>query len=195
MSRLNDILKEIRELEANIIDELRKREEELEYTIEKGRIKFNKEILSYQKKFRINVFRYIFSSTFLIVLTAPFIYFMFFPAIILHFFVTIYQTVCFPVYGIPKVKMRDYLIFDRHLLQYLNILEKFNCTFCSYFNALVGFTLEIAARTEQYWCPIKNARINALRSSRLHNYFDYGDAEKYRSKLNEVQKEFNDIKT
>jgi hypothetical protein len=34
--------------------------------------------------------------------------------------VTIYQSVCFPIYRIRKVRRRDYLIFDRGRLAYLN---------------------------------------------------------------------------
>ncbi len=42
----------------------------------------------------------------------------------------IYQAVCFPVYGIPKVRRRDYFVFDRAHLAYLNALEKLNCAYC-----------------------------------------------------------------
>ena len=35
-----------------------------------------------------------------------------------------YQAICFPVYKIPKVRRRDYLVFDRHHLAYLNVIEK-----------------------------------------------------------------------
>lgn len=73
--------------------------------------------------------------------------------------------ICFPVDGIPKVKRDQYVIFDRQSLRYLNVIEKLNCTYCSYFNGLIVYVQEIAARTEQYWCPIKHARrIVAMRS-------------------------------
>ena len=56
------------------------------------------------------------------------------PFVLLDLFVTIYQAVCFPVYGIPKVERRTYLVFDRHHLAYLNALEKLNCAYCAYAN-------------------------------------------------------------
>jgi hypothetical protein len=93
-----------------------------------------------------------------VVLTAPVIYAVIVPLVLLDLFVTIYQRVCFPVYGIPKVNRGDYLIFDRHHLAYLNALEKLNCAYCSYANGLIAYVREIAGRTEQYWCPIKHAR-------------------------------------
>ena len=55
-----------------------------------------------------------------------------------------YQAICFPVYKIPKVRRRDYLVFDRHHLAYLNIIEKINCAYCSYANGAIAFMREVA---------------------------------------------------
>jgi len=49
-------------------------------------------------------------------------------------FITVYQSVCFPIYGVARVKRSDYLAFDRGQLAYLNAIEKFNCVYCSYGN-------------------------------------------------------------
>ena len=110
------------------------------------------------------------------------------PLVLLDVFVTIYQTVCFPAYGIPKVRRRDYLIFDRHHLAYLNALEKFNCAYCSYANGLIAYVREIAGRTEQYWCPIKHARRAIGAHSAYATFEDYGDAEGYKKWLEQFQK-------
>jgi hypothetical protein len=107
----------------------------------------------------------------------------------------IYQTVCFPIYKIPKVKRSDHIIFDRHYLKYLNFLERMNCDYCSYFNGLSSYAMEIAGRTEQYWCPIKHASGKAQRHSREHFFTDYGNAETYRTKLLEIRKQFKDIES
>ena len=56
------------------------------------------------------------------------------------------------------MRRRDYFVFDRHHLAYLNAIEKLNCAYCSYANGLVAYVREIAGRTEQFWCPIKHAR-------------------------------------
>ena len=109
------------------------------------------------------------------------------PLVLLDLFVTVYQAVCFPVYGIPKVRRRDYLVFDRHHLAYLNALEKLNCAYCAYANGLIAYVRVIASRTEEYWCPIKHAR----RLIGAHAYYatfeDYGDAEGYRRRLEELR--------
>lgn len=49
----------------------------------------------------------------LVILSVPLIYACVVPFMLLDLAVAIYQAICFPVYGIPKVRRRDYLIFDR----------------------------------------------------------------------------------
>lgn len=71
---------------------------------------------------------------------------------------SIYQAVCFPAYGLVKVRRIDYLVFDRRHLAYLNALEKLNCAYCSYANGIIAFVREVAGLTEKHWCPIKHAR-------------------------------------
>ncbi len=61
------------------------------------------------------------------VLTAPVIYSGFVPLLVLDLFVTLYQAACFPVYGIPRARRGDYMVFDRGDLPYLNVMEKINC--------------------------------------------------------------------
>src|SRR5581483_12220572 len=79
----------------------------------------------------------------LVILTSPVIYACSIPFLLLDFAVTIYQAVCFPVYGIPKVSRHDYLVFDRGSLRYLNHIEKIGCIYCSYANGLLAYVVEI----------------------------------------------------
>jgi hypothetical protein len=106
----------------------------------------------------------------------------------------IYQFICFPIYGIPKVRRKDYIVMDRHRLRYLNSMEHFNCVYCGYVNGLLAYVQEIAGRTEQYWCPIKHAMSLKARHSRYQHFLDYGDAEQYRKRIEEVRRDFNDLK-
>ena len=48
------------------------------------------------------------------------------PITLLDLFMIVYQAVCFPIYGIPKVKRGDYIRLDRRHLAYLNWADKFN---------------------------------------------------------------------
>ena len=113
------------------------------------------------------------------VLTAPVIYGLLPPLLVLDMAVSFYQAVCFPAYGIIKVERKNYLVYDRALLPYLNSLEKLNCLYCSYANGLLAYWREIAARTEQYWCPIKHARNIIAAHARYHDFIDFGDQEAY----------------
>jgi len=115
------------------------------------------------------------------------------PALFMDLSVTVFQQTCFRIYGIPRVKRRRYIVIDRHSLAYLNIIEKFNCMYCGYFNGLVAYVQEVAARTEQFWCPIKHARRLAAMHSRYGKFLEYGDAEGYRRHLEEVRRAFSDL--
>ena len=97
-------------------------------------------------------------SSGLIILTAPLIYAMVIPAVLLDFFVFLYHSICFPVYGIEKVERGDYIIIDRHKIARLNGIQKLNCVYCGYFNGLIAYVQEIAGRTELYWCPLKHEK-------------------------------------
>jgi hypothetical protein len=176
-----ELTEKIAALEAELEAELAKRRAELHVGLEKGRVAFEEEILRRHRELRTKLSHYILNAHPLVVLTAPVIYSLIVPLLLLDLFVTIYQAVCFPAYGIAKVRRGDYLVFDRHHLAYLNALEKLNCAYCSYANGLIAYVREIAGRTEQYWCPIKHAR----RVIGAHSYYarfkDYGDAAAFRA--------------
>jgi hypothetical protein len=119
-------------------------------------------------------------ALFLHVITAPVVYFMILPVLFVDIAVTVYQIICFPVYGVKKVPRSDFIVIDRHYLSYLNATERLNCMYCSYVSGVAGYFREVAARTEEYWCPIKHARRMQSPHSKYHNFADYGDAEGYR---------------
>jgi hypothetical protein len=171
-----ELTDKIAALEAELEAELAMRRAELHVGLEKGRVVFEEEILRRHRELRIKLSRYILGTPPLVMLTAPVIYSLIFPLLLLDLFVTVYHSVCFPVYGITKVRRGDYLVFDSHHLAYLNAIEKLNCAYCSYANGLIAYFREIAARTEQYWCPIKHARRVIGAHSRYAQFQDYGDA-------------------
>ena len=183
------LIEKISSLEGELDAELARRGAELRFGIEKGKIAFEDEVLRRHRELKVGLWRYIRSARPLVILTAPFIYAVVVPLVLLDIFVTVYQAACFPAYGIPKVNRRDYLIFDRHHLAYLNALEKLNCAYCSYANGLVAYVAEISSRTEQFWCPIKHARRLQGVHARYRNFADFGDAEAYRDELPELRRQ------
>lgn len=151
------------------------------------------EFLHQQRRYKTGLFRFLLRSRLLVALTAPLIYIGWIPFLLMDLFVTVYQSICFPIYRIPKVTRADYLVFDRGDLPYLNAIEKFNCLYCSYGNGVAAYTREVAARTEQYWCPIKHARRVRAAHARYPRFFDYGDAEAYRQGLNRLRRRHGDV--
>lgn len=190
-----DLLDRIKTLERELEDKLDEKEQVFRYRWLRGKTRFEDEILRQHRQLKVGLATYILHSRFLVAATAPLIYLCFFPFLLLDFFLSIYQLVCFSVYDIPKVRRSDYILFDRGHLAYLNLLERLNCAYCSYANGLCAYVTEIAARTEQHWCPIKHAQRLRSPHSRYQRFFDYGDAQRYHSELERVRSDFVDIKT
>jgi hypothetical protein len=188
--QIDELISRIKELEEELEVELKKRREEFHFVIEEKRVRFAEEVARQQRRLKSGLFRYLAESRPLNVLTAPVIYSGLAIFILLDLFLTFYQTICFPIYGIPKVIRSEYLVFDREDLPYLNIIEKFNCFYCAYGNGLAAYFREIAARTEQYWCPIKHARRIKAAHSSYARFFEFGDAESYRKGLERLRTEY-----
>jgi hypothetical protein len=194
MSKVDDILDRIELLEKELLEELRKTEDELLYTIRDKKVRFSEEVKQYHRKMTHKWLDYVYESGAMKILTIPIIWSALIPAAFMDLVVNVYQLACFPIYGIPRVKRGEYVIMDRHVLSYLNWIEKLNCAYCSYFNGLIAYVTEVAARTEQYWCPVRHARPLKSVHSRYRHFFEYGDAKGYRERLEEVRRRFDDAK-
>jgi len=90
-------------------------------------------------------------------LSAPLVYGLAVPLGLLDISVCAYQAVAFRLWGLARVPRREHMLLDRQRLQHLNPIQKVNCHYCGYANGVLSFAREVAARTEQYWCPIKHA--------------------------------------
>jgi hypothetical protein len=192
---IRDFLDRIRQLEADIEQEARQRRQLFQADFDERKIRFEKEVLAQQKRFRQGVWHYVLTAEWRSVLSVPFIYPVLLPLLMLDLFVTIYQWVCFPLYRMPRVRRSDYFVYDRTHLAYLNMLEKINCAYCSYANGLVAYVREIVGLTEQYWCPIKHARRVLQAHPHYHGFVDYGDAESYRAQLVVLREQLQKMKS
>lgn len=186
--RIDELMLRAQALQDELEEEYRKAREELE----QKRAQLAEDFLRQQRRYKTGLFRFLIRTRFLVALTSPVIYLGWIPFLLMDLFVTVYQAVCFPIYRIPKVKRSDYLVFDREDLPYLNLIEKFNCFYCSYGNGIAAYTREVAARTEQYWCPIKHARRLRHAHDRYPKFFDHGDAEAFRQGLNRLRRQYGD---
>jgi hypothetical protein len=184
---IDELLEGMRDLQEQMETNFDQARERFRFTLEGRRVRFSREVQEFQRRYRVSSLNYILTARLASVLTAPVIYSMWVPLVILDLTFSLYQHICFRAYGVALVQRRDYLLIDRHRLAYLNTIEKVNCTYCGYANGVIAYTREIVARTEQYWCPIRHAsRIHGAHS-RYPRFFDYGDAEAYQAGLDEMR--------
>jgi hypothetical protein len=135
------------------------------------------------RRWRIALWRYVAFGDAWTAVAAPLIYSLLIPLAMLDAWVSLYQAICFRLWGLRRVRRRDYLVIDRHQLAYLNALEKLNCIFCGYANGLLAYVREVAARTEQYWCPIRHRRKVKQPHAHYADFVPYGDPQRYRAGL------------
>jgi len=193
-NRIKDLLKRIHHLEQELENEISLQSRKFAESYERRKIKFDDTIKAMHKRYRKSVLYQIFHANPLLWLIAPIIYAMIVPLVFMDLCIWIYQRMTFPIYKIPLVPRKEYFIIDRHHLSYLNMVEKINCVYCGYGNAVAAYTREIIARTELFWCPIKHASKIAAPHSRYDQFFKYGDAEKYRKEFSKVRKNYGDEK-
>lgn len=193
-SRLAELLDRLREAENAVSDEVERLFEEqktrFHYNIESGKVRFEEAVAELQRRYRVGSWQYLRRAKLSYILSAPVIYSMIIPLALLDLGMTLYQHICFRVYDIPLVKRADYFVVDRHLLNYLNAIEKFNCIYCGYGNAVIAYAREITARTEQFWCPIKHAKRARGSHHRTSEFFEYGDAEAWRDQLAQKRRDW-----
>ena len=187
MSRIDDIIEQIRVLEEETQTEFDRKRSDFHFVVEGKRARFSADVAELQRGAKTGLFRYITGASLLSWLVAPVIYSGIVPMVLLDLFLFLYQAICFPVYHITKAKRSDYVVLDRGDLPYLNVLEKLNCGYCGYANGLMSYGREVAGRTEQFFCPIKHARRISAAHNNYTNFFEFGDAESYRLGLERLR--------
>lgn len=188
--RIRHLMAQIESLENELNKALQEQQVHLSFKIQGKRVEFEHSIKEAHKKLKIGFFKWLGNRP-INLITAPIIYGMIVPMALLDLCLWFYQTICFPIYKIKKVRRSDYMILDRHHLNFLNWVEKFHCTYCAYGNGLVAYATEILARTEQYFCPIKHARKMIGTHARYKKFIEYGDASEYQIKLEQFRKELD----
>lgn len=189
--KITEILEDIDAKKKELLVEYEKLREKYDFSFEKGKVKFTEAAKKYQRKFRIPLPKYLSKPAVRHLLSIPFIYGMIIPAIFLDICLFVYQQTAIRLYGIPLVKRKDYIQFDRKQLSYLNLMQKINCLYCSYVNGLFQYAVEVAGRTEKYWCPIKAARRKAWVHDWEEYFADYGDPKGFEKVFNSNEEFYN----
>lgn len=183
----SELMERIRAAQDELEAEIEARRARFAYRIERRRVVFEAEMRRRHRALKAALLPYVLGVRLKVLVTAPVIYSLIVPIALLDLCVSLYQAVCFPAYGIARVRRGDHVVIDRHHLAYLNGVEKLNCVYCGYANGVIGFAREVAARTEQYWCPIRHAMRVVGAHGRYPDFVEYGDAEGYRDGLGRLR--------
>jgi hypothetical protein len=116
-------------------------------------------------------------------ISAPFIYAMIVPLVLLDVSVSLYQAICCRMWRIERARRSDHVRIDRHKLRYLNGVQKLNCAYCGYANGVLAFAADVIARTEQYWCPIQHERPPAAPHERYASFIPFGEERGIRARI------------
>src|SRR6185295_1151504 len=173
-SHIDDLLSRIAQLQRELEHELNRARARWHYRVEAGRIRFERDTYLIHKRLKHSIPKFVRESRPVNWLTAPAIYAMIVPIAIVDISFTVYQRLCFPIYGIARVRRSTYIVIDRQHLAYLNAIEKTNCVFCGYANGVFAYVRGIAGRTEQYWCPIRHAKRVRAPHRHYHEFVEYG---------------------
>jgi hypothetical protein len=186
-SRIRELLGQIDALEGELRQALHERESRVFFTLRGKRVEFEQSIRQMYQSVRRSIPSWLLTDRPQNFIPLPIIYGMALPLALFHLCLVLYQALCFPIYRIAKVRHADYIVFDRHHLGYLNFFERLNCEYCAYANGLFAYASEIAARTEQYFCPIKHARKVLGSHDRYARFLDYGDATDFRERTAQLR--------
>jgi len=122
-----------------------------------------------------------------LVFTAPFIYGMVIPLLFIDICTTIYQSVCFPIYGIPKVSRKKY-VSAKHRGMGTRLLDRFHCAYCTYANSVAAYLRAVLIETEKYWCPIKYTLRSGVKVPHPQTgYAEEGDVEGLKEALKKTE--------
>lgn len=186
---IKEMIEEIETMKKKLGEEITKQEENVNYEISNGYIKFEKEMFNSQKQNMMHLWDWFREIPLQQLLSAPVVYMMIIPAVVLDIMLFVYHNVVSRVFKIKFRKRSDYVVFDRQYLGYLNVVEKLNCLYCAYFNGVMQYASSIAGRTELYFCPIKHAKKIAYKHEFYHTFLPYGDGNEYQKTLKELRKD------
>ena len=181
-----------RELEQEIEREAQEKTQEFQETHEKGKNLSVRPTHPPQKSTSQGILSYLRETPLTYLILAPVFYSFYLPLLLLDLWIWLFQSVCFRALEISRVKRSLYVVLDRGHLPYLNWIEQFNCNYCGYANGLIAYAREVAARTEQFFCPIKHARRIVGIHSRYRLFFEFGDGEGYKKGYEHLRKDLKE---
>ena len=127
LSRIDDLFERITCLERELEAELNRVRATWDYHIEAGRVRFERDVRRAHRRLKQSIPQYLRESSIATIICAPLVYSMIVPIALLDLWISIFQAICFRIFGIALVGRSKYIVVDRKHLTYLNGIEKLNC--------------------------------------------------------------------
>src|SRR5258705_643384 len=108
----------MREAEQELAREAEDQRKRWRYTIHHDAVRFERDVQVAHKRLRQSIPTFLWELSVRNLVTAPIIYSLIVLLVVLDLSTTLYQWLCFPLYGIACVPRRDYFVIDRHKLSY-----------------------------------------------------------------------------
>ena len=89
--------------------------------------------------------------------------------------------------------MSDYIFIDRVELPYLSLVWKMSCLYCWYVNGALAYFVEIAARTERHFCPLKFLKKVKQPHSQYSKFLEKEEWETFAQHMNRLR-DYSDLK-
>ena len=102
----------IQEAEHELALEAAAQQRRWHYRMHRGRVWFDHEAREAQRRLKQGILQFLWQGSFFNLVTAPAIYSLLVPRLVLDAWVTPYQWTCFPIYGVARVRRRRYGVFD-----------------------------------------------------------------------------------
>ncbi len=107
--RIEELIERIRHLNAELTEELQRKAREYFYEIRDRKIWFDRKVRREHRGMATPLLRYIREASLMTVLTAPVVLAGLPIALLMDLFITVYQHICFRVYGVPLVRRAAYV--------------------------------------------------------------------------------------
>jgi hypothetical protein len=98
------LLERIQQLERELRAEIKKKETQFGYEVRDRKAHFTAAVAARHRNLARAIGSYVRASILFNVLTAAFVWIVLVPVVMLHVTASVFQSICFPVYGIPKVR-------------------------------------------------------------------------------------------
>jgi hypothetical protein len=100
------IVRRLHEAEEDLQREVHEQQRRWRFEVHRGRVRFDRGIRDAHRRMKQGIPAYIREGSLLSLVTAPVVYSLIVPLLVLDVWTTVYQCVCFPIYGVPRVHRR-----------------------------------------------------------------------------------------